>query len=776
MKILLSLLFLLSSVSFLTAQTGPYALIRFQLPEEMTLDDLLAEDIGIDHFHTHANGAIELELTYQELDKLEYLGINYDLIKADAEAHFADLLNASTLQLTTTDCGLDNYDIGTMGGYHTFDEVVTHLTNMEAMYPSLVDVFSAGTSYEGRTIWAIKISDNVADDESGSEGVVYYDALTHAREPLSMETQLYYFWWLLENYGTDPEATYLVDNREIYAILVVNPDGYVYNQTTNPGGGGLWRKNRRPDPDSGCFGVDLNRNYGYQWGLEPGSSGDPCSNIYRGEAPFSEPESATVRDLVLEIQPAIAFTNHTHGQTFLSPFGYADTLAEYDLYAEFVSEFIPQQWDGYGTTAKMLGYTSSGTTRDYLHSEGIPAWTPEIGNSFWEIPDVLCSRLVEYLIPMKYLSWVSGNYACYHDFATTNQHNWRGDTLSIFVRIKNRGLSFPSENVMVTLTSIDGLTSPLEDNQNYGDIPTRSFQTNTDPFLFVINESVELLDKMALQVQVEQNGALSYTDTIYITAGAKTILLQEDGSSTSNWQADGNGIPWSANTMDFTSGLEGLGDSELNNYAPNTTNNYTLLTPVDLTNATNPVLHFHTKWSLEPLFDFVELQYSTNGGSFWNTLQSEYNTPFGYYTGNKHWIQDRVDLSDFVGQQIQFRFRLESDNSIHSDGFYFDDFSVVDYSVPVMSNAADIDASKVELQIMPNPSGGICRLHLASTAPQSVHWLLYDLPGRLLHSGHFEMENNSHFEALDLSDLAKGIYLFEIQLGTTRLHRRLVIE
>jgi murein tripeptide amidase MpaA len=97
---------------------------------------------------------------------------------------------------------------------------------------------------------------------------------------------MYYMWYLLENYGTDPEATYLVDNREMYFVPCFNPDGYEYNRQTDPNGGGMWRKNRRNN--GGSYGVDLNRNFGYMWGYDDlGSSPIPSSETYRGPSAFS---------------------------------------------------------------------------------------------------------------------------------------------------------------------------------------------------------------------------------------------------------------------------------------------------------------------------------------------------------------------------------------------------------------------------------------------------------------------------------------------------------
>src|SRR5690606_38361948 len=127
---------------------------------------------------------------------------------------------------------------------------------------------------------------NDPDTDQGKPEV-FYNSLHHAREPASLSQVVYYMWHLLETYGTDPETTYLLDNTEMYFVPCVNPDGYVHNETTDPNGGGMWRKNRRDNGD-GTFGIDLNRNYGHFWGLDDtGSSPNPESDVYRGPSAFS---------------------------------------------------------------------------------------------------------------------------------------------------------------------------------------------------------------------------------------------------------------------------------------------------------------------------------------------------------------------------------------------------------------------------------------------------------------------------------------------------------
>ena len=142
-------------------------------------------------------------------------------------------------------------------------------------------------------MWAVKISDNPNVNEDEPE--VLFNSAIHAREVITPEVLLHAMDHLTDNYGVLPEITDLVDNREMWFVVVVNPDGYFHNQVIEPNGGGMWRKNRRQIVAS-IYGVDLNRNYGYEWGYDDlGSSSSPTAETYRGNGPFSEPESQNMK-------------------------------------------------------------------------------------------------------------------------------------------------------------------------------------------------------------------------------------------------------------------------------------------------------------------------------------------------------------------------------------------------------------------------------------------------------------------------------------------------
>jgi hypothetical protein len=222
--------------------------------------------------------------------------------------------------------------------YHSYAEMVAEIKAVAAAKPSIVKVFSIGTSYQGRTLWAAKISDNVGTDETEPE--IMFDALHHAREHFTLEQALYLLRVLANGYDADERVTKIVQSREIWIVFALNPDGAEYDITGPKGPRGpyrAWRKNRQPTPGSTSVGTDLNRNYDYRWACCGGSSGSPSNLMYRGPKAFSAPETRALRDFVnsrvrdgrQQIKAHITF--HTNGQLILWPYGYTYTDVPTDM-------------------------------------------------------------------------------------------------------------------------------------------------------------------------------------------------------------------------------------------------------------------------------------------------------------------------------------------------------------------------------------------------------------------------------------------------------------
>ncbi len=253
------------------------------------------------------------------------------------------------------------YSAGSVG-YHDPGEMLTLIKATEIAYPSLVHVFSIGKSYEGRDIWAAKVSDNVALDENEPEVLV--DALHHAAERLGVEQALYLLATLTSGYASDALVHRLVDEREIWIIFAVNPDGWAYDLSGN--GYQFWRKNRQPNGKYNP-GTDLNRNYSYKWGCCSASSPNEWDWNYRGPAPFSAPESKAVADFVAsrvvdgKQQIRTHVTLHTNGERVLYPYSYTLQRLPSDMNADDYAVFRSMA----RTMAGMNGYTAEQSSQQY---------------------------------------------------------------------------------------------------------------------------------------------------------------------------------------------------------------------------------------------------------------------------------------------------------------------------------------------------------------------------------------------------------------------------
>ncbi len=357
-----------------------------------------------------------------EKRQLEELGFATETLLEDADA-FAQQLRQQ----------------GYLENFHSYDRMLAELQDVAANFPAITQLVDIGDSYEktaglgGYDIWALKISDNVTIEENEPEAL--FMANIHAREIITPEVILYFMHYLVENYGVDPFVTYLVDNRQMWLVPMTNPDGheYCFSGDGNPFNYNdpiWWRKNKRDNNGDGVFnpnydGVDLNRNFGYEWGHDDfGSSPNPSSSTYRGTDPFSEPESQAIRNFTEAHNFVVSLSFHSHGRWWLFPWGYDVANPNTPDHAQFVAladscvaynGYVP----GNGLT---IGYPTNGDTDDWFYGEQMTkpkifAFTPEVGNTAESVggvsgffPDTLYieKQILENQGPLLYMAYAAG--------------------------------------------------------------------------------------------------------------------------------------------------------------------------------------------------------------------------------------------------------------------------------------------------------------------------------------------------------------------------------
>jgi murein tripeptide amidase MpaA len=274
--------------------------------------------------------------------------------------------------------GLDNtFD----PGYHSNVEMLAELKALAGRYPQLARLEDFGDSWEkkqggqGHDLWVLKIGKG---DTTQKPGVIYL-GLHHARELVTPEMVLNIAKLLLEGYGKDAELTHYVENREIWLVPMVNPDGHALAEQ-----GADWRKNtnttytnQKPGHGPSGPGVDLNRNYGYKWG-SPGADTNARGATFRGPEGFSEPETQAIRDLVRQRKWSFLMSYHSFSNLVLWPWGHTN-VAPPDNRLPAIGKKLGE-FSGYDPKQSVNLYPTSGDTTDWAFGElGILAYTTEIG-------------------------------------------------------------------------------------------------------------------------------------------------------------------------------------------------------------------------------------------------------------------------------------------------------------------------------------------------------------------------------------------------------------
>ncbi len=847
---------LLPSIIFSQATTTEnleqvlYKKISVTEPDAETLKKL--NEIGIDLScgAIFKNNNLELELdeiTIHELNKEE---INYSILIEDLSTYYSkravedlpkarkelEILKKSPVQKKSSSvlknlvqhssCNEIDWAVPTnfnlnpnnspnsFGGCLTYSQVLQELDDMRTQYPHLIssklDASPNGqTTLEGRQIFYVRISDNPDIDET-SEPETLYQSLIHSRESASVMQLLYYMWYVLENYDSDQNIKNLVNNQALYFIPVFNPDGFVYNETQNPDGGGMQRKNRNIGSSAcGSFsqGVDLNRNSAYYWG-NGGSSSNPCSNTYLGEAPFSENETQIMRDFFLQHDFKLAMNHHSFKNAMLHAYaGTTITNPRADEYSKYSHDMSYYNRYAYGPSTS-ISSLNSGNMNDWMlggiagiSSNGTPtgtgsgkntlAWTPENGSGseggFWPLPSNFVS-ISKRAMRMNFLAaYFSGKYAKLHNLNQSDINSLNG---SLNFGIENLGQT--ASDFTVTLTPVSPNITSVGSAITESGIPV--LQQKNIEINYVLNPNIQAGEEIEFKVTLlndYSSDSMLYETNITMTYQPSLLFSDNpDIDGLSNWTLSGGA--WDI-TADSYSGSSAITSTVQAPYLNSESKTLQLISPINFGVSNKVLIQYYAKWDLERSFDYAQFEASVDGTN-WTPLCTKLTKPGApdenntysskssqekifqpdnepLYDGDTQgkWRVEEIIIDDstnsFLLNQntVYLRFNFKTDESNHQDayynanfeGFIFDDFKCI------TSNSILVGENKLNnhnINIYPNPNNGKFILDAQNTTIKNI--LIRDGLGKLLEVPHIKSNAKN---TLNLN-VKPGIYYMHLEL------------
>ena len=675
-----------------------------------------------------------------------------------------------------------------------------------------------GWTVQGRPVWGLEVGRHVAGPDT--RPVAFFNSLTHCREPEGMQALFYFVDDLLAGYEGDPVAKYLLDHRRIYLVPVVNPDGYAYNQRIydSTAAFGYWRKNLRDNDNShstnAVDGVDLNRNFGYQWGYNnTGSGAAPGSATYRGLAAFSEPETRAQRDAVAALQPVSGFSFHTFSDLFLHPWGYttagAPDSAKFQAWSDEMA-----LGNGYtsGPAPRVL-YEVNGDFNDWSYGETALkprafTWTPEVGgpdDDFWPPPSRIVPLARELLRPCRVVAGIAGAWVRAGGVTLAEGALNAGGLAHLFLRAENIGAGGAAgPSLQATLTALDPGAEVLSGAVSYPALA--SFQSADPAGAFVVAAADTVTPGRLVRFRADFTDAngLHCRDTIEVVVGTPTVVYVDGCASTSGWTAAGG---WGVRTNDPVHPNAYFADSPGGRYNANMNATMTLGQPLDLSQGARAWAIFEGRWTFESDFDGAVLEASRDGIS-WAPVAAGASVPSDAasilgggvpaFEGTRWlWAGERADLSAFAGgaanANVRLRFRSRADGGTQLDGLGLDSLRILLY-----------DPAAQPAPVAVGPGAGVARFALAPPAPNPARGRVrfaFDLPAG---AGEFSLDvldvqgrrvvsyaepvgradgssaGTSWRWGWDLHDeggrrVAPGLYLVRLRAGAAEAVRRVVV-
>ncbi len=694
------------------AQRMKYSEVKIYASRE-DIRTLQQAGMEFDHFsYNKEEGTINTTLSEADLVVLRRLPFKFVVTESDAEAAFLKRSNItdfykseepasfgpSRTKLSFFDAPSQNmsskittptaFTPGTMGGYHTWDEMRKEIDSMKMNYPSLVRLDTIGYTTQGRPLVSVKISDNVNTDEAEPE--ILFTGMHHAREPLGMENLIFYMQYLLENYSSNPRIKELVDSREQFFIPCMNPDGYERNRVNSPSGGGLHRKNMGPYGTTANPGTDLNRNYGVDFGLNnTGSSGTNSADNYRGPSAFSEVETQVLRNYARTRRFTLMINHHSYGGYWINSYSSPTrtlTAAQATYAATSGNQMCKYNFYEVGTPLQTVGYEANGSSDDWFfigdipNIGSVPCFSPEIGlgiTTFWPASSTIIPFCKEAFFGNLQAALIAGSYAKLEDRTAVNLAS-----LSTQAQFTVRRLGNLDSSVRVTvlpLVNVQSVGSPVTISSlpNYLDTVQRSIAVNIKPSISNGN-IVKWIYKI-------ETGGTTILDTVSYLYNAINVFSDnmDAGSFTGKWTATGT---WGFSTTSTYAGARSVTESPAGNYANSASSTLTSVT-IDLSSSTAAYLSFWIRYNAENGYDRLRVaaRSTATGGTYVNLSGINTVTENALNMGNQpgftgrqdYWVRERINLSQHLGaSNVQIQFSFASNASVQADGFYIDELTV----------------------------------------------------------------------------------------------------
>jgi len=292
-------------------------------------------------------------------------------------------------------------------------------------------------------------------------------------------------------------------------------------------------------------------------------------------------------------------------------------------------------------------------------------------------------------------------------------------------------------------------------------------ETLTDSISFTLDPAIISGTQVQFIVSVD-NGDYVVSDTLTKIYGQAVVIFEDDCNTLTNWTSN----QWDVTTDSYHSPTGSITDSPYGNYSNYQTNTITMNNEIDLTNAGYALLNFWAKWEIEAGWDYVQVLASTNGGSTWTPLEGNYTTIGSsnqaqgepLYDGfQTQWVQEEIDLNEFIGSTVKFKFWLISDSYVTEDGYYFDDFTVT--IVDIAIGEKEIKGLNCRVMIsnpIPNPAKGDVKFNFV--LPEDIYDIkfnIYNSAGQTVYSSNIMKEQSKI--SISVKEWQPGIYYYKIE-------------